>query len=1038
MIIVHLSDFHLNQENLSDWNEYIKDALVALIKDSVSTEDNLFILCTGDLIDKGGRAYNGAKNAFDKFKKEVIIPLVDKAGITIDRFIIAPGNHDIDRNADDEITNDGLRSQFSSASEGVQKLNNYAQSILSKDDKRYTKRMIPFKEFERELYQDFPNVDCSFLGSIFQFNCNGKKICFNSLNTSWLAYDDKDKDYGVAVSEPQYNQFKDVLKESDVKIALMHHPIDWLKYEKNTISKWLFSDYDIMTVGHVHETDTSIITRLSGTMFINVAPCFTNNIRADRKSFANGVTIIDYDPVARHIVCKYYIFNLTARKYVLNTDIEGGGVLDKIIPSQTTNTIEGVIEHALEYIKGVYYPKINEGMIPQKANAISELKSAYVHIPITQHADEEHKLIELASILNNSQNQLFFGAGESGKTILLYRLLMEYIDEFHVYNIVPVYINFYELGNKEVSTVIREFVDCKSTEVRELVKAKRIILLVDNYNCHEEFKYQSERLYKFVKDNEIRIIATANNVLSRVIPDHFIDQNKIAFEFYHLEQFKTENIKQLMIRWSPNDEFHTRNNKIERMVSNFCSYSLPCTAMSVSLYLWSTENANREPVNQAVLLDIYIEIILEKLSKENVYHNTFDYKNKTMLLAYIAKAMLDERNWALSYGQYIDMIDGYLEKVGFKTFDSTKLGDYFIERKIFTKRDNNITFAHSCFYYFFLARRMEDDKTFYEQVVNHEHFYEYARVIDYYAGLVRKDDHLLNFIYEEFKNYFAPAQPIYNEIDAEDFFTNVVEENKDFIPLSEKIDVKDIVKNKPNEAAVEKRIQEVSDERLSKITDEINRITHLTPDQFLVIMSSLLRNLDGTESVELKTEIYSEIVRDAIIYSIAIKNRLAIYANTHDGQLPECYNDVHNVELFLQFIPYMVQSSLHGFMGTTKLCKVFENKLRRDFKEGKGDIEKFFSLGMLWDTNSLANTNDMKRLIKSVGKNIANDYIAFKLYTCYILKVKSGSREEEEYLSLMSILKSRQYSMPFLRRKFIHENLKKTKEEREKNNKISS
>ena len=143
MIIVHLSDFHLNQENLSDWNEYIKDALVALIKDSVSTEDNLFILCTGDLIDKGGRAYNGAKNAFDKFKKEVIIPLVDKAGITIDRFIIAPGNHDIDRNADDEITNDGLRSQFSSASEGVQKLNNYAQSILSKDDKRYTKRMIP-------------------------------------------------------------------------------------------------------------------------------------------------------------------------------------------------------------------------------------------------------------------------------------------------------------------------------------------------------------------------------------------------------------------------------------------------------------------------------------------------------------------------------------------------------------------------------------------------------------------------------------------------------------------------------------------------------------------------------------------------------------------------------------------------------------------------------------------------------------------------------------------------------------------------------
>ena len=55
-------------------------------------------------------------------------------------------------------------------------------------------------------------------------------------------------------------------------------------------------------------------------------------------------------------------------------------------------------------------------------------------------------------------------------------------------------------------------------------------------------------------------------------------------------------------------------------------------------------------------------------------------------------------------------------------------------------------------------------------------------------------------------------------------------------------------------------------------------------------------------------------------------------------------------------------------MGTTKLCKVFENKLKRDFKEGKGDIEKFFSLGMLWDTNSLANTNDMRGSLSLLGK----------------------------------------------------------------------
>ena len=431
-------------------------------------------------------------------------------------------------------------------------------------------------------------------------------------------------------------------------------------------------------------------------------------------------------------------------------------------------------------------------------------------------------------------------------------------------------INFNEIGNREIQTIIKEFIDCKSSELRELIQNKNMILLIDNYNCIEEYKFQRQRLYKFTKDNDIRIIATANNNISGVIPISFMNNNSIAFEYYYLEQFKTENIKQLMLKWSPNDEYLTRNSKIEKMVSNFCSYSLPCTAMSVSLYLWSTENANREPVNQAVLLDIYIEIILEKLSKENIYHNTFDYKNKTMLLAYIAKEMHNDQTYTYTYGYYIDKIANYLEKVGFKTFDPIKLGDYFISRKIFTKKSNEISFAHSCFYYFFLARRMQDDRDFYNDVVNPNNFYKYDRVIDYYSGLTRKDDHLLAILYQEFKKYFEPAKPIYDEIDADDFFTNITSQKNKFIPLVEKMDMNKVVANKPNETIVEKHIQEVSNERISRITDEINNITYLTPDQFIVIMSRLLRNLDGTECVQLKTEIYSEIIKNTMIFTIAI------------------------------------------------------------------------------------------------------------------------------------------------------------------------
>ena len=1032
MNIVHLSDFHLNPNNLSDWEMYIKDALISLIKENTKDNNELFIICTGDLIDKGGKDYGGVLPALNLFKDKVINPLIKETGISLDRFIITPGNHDIDRNADDKISNAGLRTLFSS-DEGVSELNKYAKDILISEDKKHSKRMIPFKQFEANLYKDYTNIQCSFLGTNYNYTCSDRKVCFNAINSSWLAYDDEDSNCGIAVSEVQYNQLKKNLKDDYVKIALMHHPMDWLKYERNTIEKWLYTDYDIMLVGHVHESDSSIVTKLSGTMFTNVAPCFTNEIRSDRKSFANGVTLIDYNPLTRHIICKYYIYNLTQRKYIINNDFVDDGTLDKVIPSKSTNSIDGIIEHALDYIKTVHYIRINEDIIPQKANAIAGLKNAYIHMPITRHADEEHKLIDFNSILNNHQNQLFFGTGDSGKTVLLYRLLMEYVDCFHMYNLLPIYINFNEIGNREIQTIIKEFIDCKSSELRELIQNKNMILLIDNYNCIEEYKFQRQRLYKFTKDNDIRIIATANNNISGVIPISFMNNNSIAFEYYYLEQFKTENIKQLMLKWSPNDEYLTRNSKIEKMVSNFCSYSLPCTAMSVSLYLWSTENANREPVNQAVLLDIYIEIILEKLSKENIYHNTFDYKNKTMLLAYIAKEMHNDQTYTYTYGYYIDKIANYLEKVGFKTFDPIKLGDYFISRKIFTKKSNEISFAHSCFYYFFLARRMQDDRDFYNDVVNPNNFYKYDRVIDYYSGLTRKDDHLLAILYQEFKKYFEPAKPIYDEIDADDFFTNITSQKNKFIPLVEKMDMNKVVANKPNETIVEKHIQEVSNERISRITDEINNITYLTPDQFIVIMSRLLRNLDGTECVQLKTEIYSEIIKNTMIFTIAIKNKLATYANSHQGQLPPCYDKVKNVELFFRFMPYAVQTSLYEFMGTTKLCQVFENKLKNDFREGKSDIEKFFSIGLLWDTNNLANTKMMNTFIKSVGKNSARDYITFKLYYNYMYKVKSGSAEEDEYISLLSSLKSKRYPLSLIKQNMINSDLKKIKKEREEN-----
>ena len=96
----HISDLHLNNKVLSDWKDYLKCSFINYVKANKADEN--FIVCSGDMIDKGGADFGGVKAGLEKFRDEVINPIVAKTGITIDRFILAPGNHDINRNADED------------------------------------------------------------------------------------------------------------------------------------------------------------------------------------------------------------------------------------------------------------------------------------------------------------------------------------------------------------------------------------------------------------------------------------------------------------------------------------------------------------------------------------------------------------------------------------------------------------------------------------------------------------------------------------------------------------------------------------------------------------------------------------------------------------------------------------------------------------------------------------------------------------------------------------------------------------------------
>lgn len=1023
--IYHLSDFHLTKEILGDWKKHTLPALTNIIKAANYNPRNTYIVCTGDLIDKGGKDFGGVTNALREFKTEVIDSLLALTRLDVSHFVIVPGNHDVDRYADEEHEPLGLRTLFKR--DGYTAINKKAKILLDEGLLSGARRIDEYKEFEKELYSGQPNVICTKLGtSVVDRDI---KVGFAALNTAWNVIDDNDFDDGLVLGEPQYDSCWEAIESSSIKVALCHHPLDWLKHEQKTIVPKLYSNYDIILMGHVHEKQTSLVSGWSGTALLNIAPSYSNDIRGGiQGAFANGFTKIEYDNVDRVVTCSYYTYSFSQSKYVLASEPEGG-VWSREFPSQVDPTLKSTIERCIDSISSIQITNFNNSIIPQRANAIKTVKDSFVLPPIVKNGDHEGVTYTLSDILNNSNSQLLFGGHESGKSIVLFRLTQELLENYHQYGLIPAYMDFLEIGSRSIEQVVKDFCDCNSKELKSLEASKKIILLVDNYTPSAEYRYVAQKLYRYCTDNKIRVIATSTSELSTV-PQSFIDGNQIPFEFYFIQQFKAGNIKALMARWSPEDVRDKRNEKLENLVSRFYSYGLPCTAMSVSLYLWSTENAGKEPINEAYLLDIYMDIILDKMDTEGIYRNTFDYDNKINLLASISQTIFQDfeenKTITLQYDVFVGHIRKYLEKVGFSQYKADDLADYFIKQRVFNRTNNDISYAHSCFFYFLLAKRMIANDAFCEYILDESRYFKYSRIIDYYSGLKRSDESLLKTLLDRVNTVFEKVQGVYDEVDFDDCFSRIRVGQTSYLPIADKVDVKKVVVNRPDNNSIDNQLLKVCDQKISRISDEFSSSDKIDPLELIVLLSTALRNLDSIENIELKFNTYRTIVRDSLIYTVILKDVLAKYANEHDYKLPPAFSSVKNVDSFFIYMPYSLQWSLSRILCTTKLKVVFEKKKAEDIKNNVSNVEEYFTQSMLLDATGMENAGALKKFIRKVGKNAVRDYLLQKLVYKYY-RLPQESEQNSDYVDLIASVKVKSERFPLLQKGKLLKEIEKEK-----------
>lgn len=303
---LHLSDMHINARETFDQShiheQFLNDLEIQIEKNKIKLD---FIFFTGDIAYSASpEDYDMAINFFNNLCSRIDF---DKKNL-----FIVPGNHDVNRFQVIKMLDDKRKT--------LETREEIREIIESKNlFNRYLLRFDNYSKFISELYDiDFKmNSENYFFSKTRTINENQLGII--GLNSSWASYGGRNDCNNIYVSERQINDAINNVRNTDLKIALMHHPPSWLFEEDRTdIESLLYQNCQIILHGHLHKPDFQIASSFQGDLITIPAGAIYTGRRV-----SNSYNYVSVDLDSREIKITPRRYFDGARKFL--TDIESLG-----------------------------------------------------------------------------------------------------------------------------------------------------------------------------------------------------------------------------------------------------------------------------------------------------------------------------------------------------------------------------------------------------------------------------------------------------------------------------------------------------------------------------------------------------------------------------------------------------------------------------------------------------------------------------------------------------------------------------------------
>lgn len=994
--ILHLSDIHASSKS-----KVTIQRLVERLKTDIQTiqeRQNVSIkmICiSGDLINSG----DNSDEELDIVLEVFLQPLMEMLKLDEKSIFIVAGNHEIKRNMVVPYIETGLSSTL--VSEAA------IDDFLGKVDTDSLKRIAYFDTSFSDMFGG-DLVWKNPLGRAYMVTTDSLRIGVSCLNSAWrstgIGSAEKRK---MVIGRKQVIDSYESIKDADLKICITHHPFDWLVDEDKTAVEKCISQYDIVLTGHIHESDTKVFTSFNGQTLFNTCGKFDNS-----SDIYNGYSILAINPYNKDcdVILRQY-FDFPRNCFDEALCVAEGGIFSTSLGTKDDNlALAYNVAHSievkfLEYANSYFVSNVAAGrvmksfgesfIIPEfRKHSEYEKETRYDH----ESTGDDDDIITLEDICRGKQNVLLLGKKEIGKTTVLHYIAKYCFANFNTLMTVPAIVNTLYVdysGKNVISRAIHKYINdyCDGSnsfsmdDVEKLLNAGLCTIMFDDFETVGE--RQLTKINEFISKypNNRFIFSEKENITAKYLRDVEVVPS-CEYETAHICALTKGQIRAIATQ---NFSSEDCSALVDKIMLCFKKTTLPKTPFVLSLMLSICDTADFTPINEAVIMEQFMEFLLEKSSPSEAYSTTYDFRIKEDFLISLVTYMDKNNQFYLSIDEFETLLSAYHADKGFSVRE-TEFDSLFFKKGVLIRTELIVTFRYNCMIEYYLAKKAAQSPEFLMHILADRNYLNYPNELMYYTGLNRQNVDVVKVLQRELYADFDKLRGVVPRL--EDYNIGID------ISLPEESFAKRIGESKLTQAQSDK-LQDTKDTSELHTPEEIDKsVTHEDMDSFihtLLIYGSCLKNLELLPKKE-KEIMYNDYNLGLCIMLGIFKKNTEEYFNgevSEMEQLPEKYTpeDVRKLKAIMQdvlkiSIPIVLQNIALENVGTTKLKSIIEGVIKN---KNSSEFARFFSVFMFSDLHLPGLQRVLKEYVEEANNKSLLTIIFFKLLYYYRFRYFSSS-----------------------------------------------